>query len=116
MTELNPSEAQRAMGYVLFAALSELDDCDDLVGDLAAANNAPEGAPAGTIARRPDGELLRFDRWRTTEHRSGTTTTSIPASAHSLCRMTPPILGLSSTTRQDRSCVTYGRQSGRRRL
>lgn len=64
MSELNPSEAQRkAMAEYLageYQAPSEMfDRCLKAVDALfAAANGIPEGAPVGTIARRPDGKYL----------------------------------------------------------
>ncbi|TDZ92097.1 hypothetical protein [Mycobacteroides salmoniphilum] len=56
--KLNPSEAQReAMAQVLGSFVAnDLTWCGDVLGDMiAAANSIPEGAPVGTIARRPDG-------------------------------------------------------------
>lgn len=64
MSELNPSEAQRkAMAEYLageYQAPSEMfDRCLKAVDALfAAANGIPEGAPVGTIARRPDGVFV----------------------------------------------------------
>lgn len=64
MSELNPSEAQRkAMAEYLageYLAPSDMfDRCLKAVDAMiAAANNISEGAPVGTIARRPDGAWI----------------------------------------------------------
>lgn len=60
VAELNPSEAQRK---AMLEWMGEVDPDDFdyeewLDGLFAAANSIPEGAPVGTIARRPDGVFV----------------------------------------------------------
>ncbi|TDZ92087.1 hypothetical protein [Mycobacteroides salmoniphilum] len=59
--KLNPSEAQRkAMALALARRVGRESfaqgDLDVVYHQIEAANSVPEGAPVGTIARRPDGE------------------------------------------------------------
>lgn len=56
MNVLNPSEAQRkAMADYLSFNVDEVIGLYEVDAMIAAANSIPEGAPVGTIARRPDG-------------------------------------------------------------
>ncbi|SHT13830.1 Uncharacterised protein [Mycobacteroides abscessus subsp. abscessus] len=57
MNVLNPTEAQRkAMGEAADEWQGRVDTTDEYIDRIiAAANSIPEGAPVGTIARRPDG-------------------------------------------------------------
>lgn len=60
MNVLNPTEAQRkAMGEAADEWQGRVDTTDEYIDRIiAAANSIPEGAPVGTIARRPDGGWL----------------------------------------------------------
>lgn len=66
MTELlNPSEAQRKAMAVRLCDSMGLDEevgLYEVDRQIAAANSIPEGAPVGTIARRPDGEWVAIRR------------------------------------------------------
>lgn len=56
MNVLNPTEAQRkAMADYLSFNVDEVIGLYEVDAMIAAANSIPEGAPVGTIARRPDG-------------------------------------------------------------
>ncbi|WP_100474147.1 hypothetical protein [Mycobacteroides abscessus] len=59
MNVLNPSEAQRkAMADYLSFNVDEVIGLYEVDAMIAAANSVPEGAPVGTIARRPDGGYI----------------------------------------------------------
>lgn len=61
MSELNPSEAQRKamIDYAVEFEPKLKGGAGFLVdGMIEAANSIPEGAPVGTIARRPDGAFV----------------------------------------------------------
>lgn len=67
MNVLNPSKAQRkAMADYLSFNVDEVIGLYEVDAMIAAANSIPEGAPVGTIARRPDGRWIgvRDDRRR----------------------------------------------------
>lgn len=58
VAELNPSEAQRKAMRRYLDDNEPMDLDEYLDGLIAAANKVSEGAPVGTIARRPDGAFL----------------------------------------------------------